>query len=165
MNITTLRQIQELPQDAVFGLINDSTKECYISHTTNLKARIGLILTDNEFILKDDTRLIVFVDGIQDLKYKLMYAQYFLDKYIRCGFKNIGVVRGYINYRVSVQYSDLLNEALVVLINKRKDKQVVGVFKTVEEANSFVEQYYVKGALVQPVYAINGRTRKWVYKR
>lgn len=164
MDITTLRQIQRLPQEAVFGLISDSTKECYVSYTSNLKSRIGLILTDNEDILKEDTRLVVFVDGIHDLKYKLMYAQYYVDQMVDAGYKIVGSPDKYINYRVVVQYSSMLNEALVLLITKRKDKQVVGVFKSIEEANSFVDEYYKAGDMIQPVYALNKLTRSWVVR-
>lgn len=164
MDISILRQIERLPQDAVFGLISDSSKECYVSYTSNLKARIGLILTDNENILKDDTRLVVFVDGIQDLKYKLMYAQYFRDRLVDDGYKIVGGPVKYINYRVVVQYSSLFNEALVLLINNRKDKLVVGVFKNVDEANSFVDEFYRTGNMIQPIYALNALTRSWVVR-
>ncbi len=162
MDILTLRAIQDLPEDAVFALISDSSKECYISHTTNLKSRIGLILTDSD-ILRDDTKLIILKTGLNDNKYKRIYCQYYLDKHLALGYKNIGESHSYINYKVKVQFSDLLSEALVVLINKRKDKEVVGVFKTIIEAEEFVSMYY-SGDMILPVYANNRRTREWLYK-
>lgn len=161
MNIDTLRQISRLPLDAVFGLISDSSKECYISHTVNLKARIGQILTMDEDILKDDTRLVIFCTGFSDSEYKRIYAQYYLDKLIEDGYRSISPTDRYINYKVKVQFSELLDEALVVLENTRKDKKIVGVFKDIEEAQSFVDEYYPVGSIVQPIYALNEGTKRW----
>ncbi len=160
MDITTLRSIKALPENAVFGLISDSTKECYVSHTTNLRSRIGLILTDNDNILKEDTRLVVFGD-IRSYKYKLLYAQYYLEKMVAAGYKNIGTSHSYINYKVKIEFSVLLNEVFVVLVNKRKDKLIVGVFKKMDDAQEFIDVCYREGEMVQPIYAINKGTVDW----
>lgn len=154
MDSTFLGDIKRLPQNAVFGVISDSRREFYISHTSNLRTRIGLIIDDIE--IHEDSRLVVFADGIEDKKYKQMFAQYYVDKFILDGYKNVSRNKcSYINYKVRVQYSDLFNEAWVVLVNKRNDKLVVGRFKTVDEANEYVELYYPVGTLVQPIYSTN----------
>lgn len=160
MDISTLRSIKALPENAVFGLISDSSKECYVSHTTNLRSRIGLILTDNDNILKEDTRLVVFGE-ISNYKYKLLYSQYYLEKMVNAGYKNIGTAHSYINYKVKIEFSVLLNEVFVVLVNKRKDKLIVGVFKQIDDAQGFINDCYKEGELVQPIYAINRDTVKW----
>lgn len=154
MNIGFLVDIKRLPQDAVFGVISDSRREFYISHTSNLRTRIGLIIDDIE--MYEDSRLVVFVDGIEDKKYKQMFAQYYVDKYVADGYKNVSRNKcSYINYKVRVQYAELFNEVWVVLVNKRNDKLVVGRFKTVDEANEYVRVYYPVGELVQPIYSTN----------
>jgi hypothetical protein len=154
MNNRLLIDIKNLPQNAVFGVISDFRREFYISHTSNLRTRIGLIIDDIE--LYEDSRLVVFLDGVEDRKYKQMFAQYYVDKFISDGYKNVSRNRcSYINYRVKVQYSSLFNSALVLLVNKRNDKIIVGSFKTVEEANEYVTEYYKEGTLVQPIYATN----------
>jgi hypothetical protein len=150
MNFESLQELQNLPLDCVFGIISDSTKECYISHTKNLKTRIGAVL--DSVYLQRDSRLIIFCT-MQDDKYKRIYAQYYLDKYINDGYKNIGCGRKYINYKVRVQYSADLKYVQVVLINERKDKEIVGQFRSIEAANNFVDMYY-RGDLVLPVYSI-----------
>lgn len=162
MNIEFLRQVQNLPSDAVFGVISDLYKECYISHTTNLKTRIGAIIENIE--LREDSRLVVFYDTIQDDKYKRIFSQYCVDMYSKLGYKILGSGREYINYKVKVWYSGSLQEVYVMLVNKRKDKEIVGVFKSVDEANSFVEQYY-RGELVQPVYAVNRETVGYINRK
>lgn len=154
MNIDFLSSIKNLPQNAVFGVISDSRREFYISHTSNLRTRIGLIIDDIE--MYEDSRLVVFVDGIEDRRYKQMFAQYYVDKFVADGYRDISGKRcDYINYKVRVQYSELLNEVFVLLVNKRNDKLVVGRFKTVEEANEYVRVYYPVGELVQPIYSTN----------
>lgn len=161
MNNEFLRQVNSLPLDAVFGLISESSKECYISHTVNLKARIGQILADNEDILKDDTKLVVFCTGFSDSEYKRIYCQYYLDKYIANGYTSISPTDNYINYKVRIQYSEALKEVFVLLVNKRKDKKIVGVFKQMDEAQEFVSRYYADGSVIQPIYAVNDETRLW----
>lgn len=161
VDINSLRQIKKLPNSCVFGLISDSSKECYISHTTNLKARIGQIIDVNEDILKDDSRLVVFSSGFDDMLYKRIYAQYWLDKYINDGYSNVGPVDNYINGRIKVQFSQYIKLVFVMYENKRKDKIILGVFDTVNEANEFVDQYFSGKDLVLPVYAINKRTGEW----
>lgn len=163
MDNLSLVQLQNLPQNAVFGLISDSSKECLISYSSNMKCRIGQILEDNKNVIKEDTRLVIF-DTIQDLEYKLIYTEYYRKKYLDMGYRNVGSSVQYINYKVKVQFSEYLKEALVVLVNKRKDKKVVGVFKSVDEANSFVEEYYGGKDIVLPVYAINKDTVNWVVR-
>jgi hypothetical protein len=109
----------------------------------------------------EDSRLVVFVDGIEDRRYKQMFAQYYVDKFVADGYRNVSSNRcSYINYKVKVQYSELLNEVFVMLVNKRNDKLVVGRFKTVDEADEYVRVYYPVGTLVQPIYSVRTRLYK-----
>lgn len=157
---TMLNELSGLPSDAVFAVISDLNKECYISHTVNLKARIGSIIDDIE--IKEDTRLVVLVSGISDIKYKRIFCQYYVDKFILDGYKIVnGWVGKYINYKVRVQYSEALTEALVTLTTNRGDKIVVGSFNTVVNAKRFVKEFYSGVEMVQPIYALNESTRRW----
>lgn len=154
MNSKFLTDIRSLPQNAVFGVINDSSMEFYISHTTNLRTRIGLVIDDIE--IREDSRIVIFLDGVDDKRYKQLFAQYYINKFTEMGYVDVARKKcSYINYTVRVQYSELLNEAWVVLVSKRNDKEVVGRFKTVEEANEYVRVYYPVGELVQPIYSTN----------
>lgn len=160
MDSLTLRQIKSLPENAVFALISDSNKECYISHTTNLRTRIGEILTYTNDVLKEDTRLVVLCTGFEDIKYKRIYAQYYVEKFKRDGYSIIGT-DNYINYKAKIILAKELDRVAVVLVNTRKDKEIVGLFRSVDEAQEFIDTYY-KGDIVLPVYAINGTTREWI---
>jgi hypothetical protein len=165
MDSRSLQQLKNLPNSCIFAFINDSTKECLVSHTKNLKTRIGLLIDDKR--IDGNFRLEVLLTEIHDMEYKRIYCQYYVDKFKEQGYKNIGSSIQYIKYRAVVQYSALLKEVLVVLYNKRKDKKIVGSFSNVEDAESFLKQYYGNKELVLPIYAINrfGSTNKVKYKR
>lgn len=154
MDLLSLKQLQSLPEDAVFGLISDSNKEYYISHTTNLKSRIGLVLTECENLLKDDTKLVILFSGTNNTEYKRIYAQYYINKYKELGYENMGLESNYINYRVKIQYSADFNDMAVYLINKRKEKTLVGMFRSKIEAEEFVKKYYEQGGPILPIYDI-----------
>lgn len=160
MNIELLRQLKTLPLDAVFGLINESTKQAYISHTVNLRTRMGDLI--DVFDLEDEVRFIVFLEGVQDLRYKLLYAQQFIDQYKQDGYEILGLGRDYINSKVRIRFSKDLRRALVVIVNSRKASEIVGIFKTVHEARDFVSQYYKKGDMVRPVYSVSREMKEYI---
>jgi len=157
MKIESLLEIQNLPNSCVYGFINDSTKEYYISHTQNLRSRIGAII-DSYPVLTSESRLDIICE-LGDKEYKMVLAEVYKRKYKDLGYKDLGGGGEYINYKAKVQYSYDLNYVYVVVSNKRGLKRVVGVFKSMEEANMFYDQYYAAQKVIVPVYAINGLTR------
>ena len=146
---TFLSTLKTLPESCVFAIISDSSKEVIVAHSNDLKSRIGALI-DN--FGKEDTRLII-IQNIDDLEYKLLLCEVYKKKYSVAGYKIVNA-RKYINYKVSIQYSSNLQKVLVVLYNSRRDKTIVGQFKSIDEAKSFVEQYYVNKEVVVPVYGI-----------
>lgn len=158
MKFQSLQDIQTLPNSCVYGFINDSTKEYYISYSQNLKSRIGAII-DSVDVVKDGVRLEVFC-LLDNKEYKMLIAEVYKCKYVSLGYRNLGAAE-YINYNAKVQYSWDLKLVYVVISNKRKDKKIVGVFKTIQEADEFYLQYYVGKEVVLPVYAVNELTREY----
>lgn len=159
MRFETLQDIQNLPNSCVYGFINDSTKEYYISYSQNLKSRIGAII-DSVDVVKNGVRLDVFC-LVDSKEYKMLLAEVYKRKYEALGYRNLGGAAEYINYKAKVQYSWDLKLVYVVLSNKRKDKKIVGVFKTIQEADEFYLQYYVGKEVVLPIYAVNALTREY----
>jgi hypothetical protein len=157
MKIESLLEIQNLPTSCVYGFINDSTKEYYVSHTQNLRSRIGAII-DSCPVLTSESRLDIICE-LDDKEYKMVLAEVYKRKYKDLGYKDLGRGGEYINYKAKVQYSWDLSCAYVVISNKRGFKKIVGAFKTIEEADMFYDQYYASQKVVVPVYANNGMTR------
>jgi hypothetical protein len=142
--------LKTLPNSCVYAVISDSNMCCFISHSNNFKARIGDILqySNMEYL---DSRVVVFQKA-QDLEMKLLLCERYKHELEVAGYRVINP-RSYITYKVTIQYSkDRLN-VFVVVYNRRRDKRIVGKFKNINDAKSFVDQYYSSG-LISPVYAI-----------
>lgn len=155
-----INTLHNIPNSCVFVIINPSNKKCYVSYANNLKSRIGQILDDFKELVGPDTyiRILIKVDA---LLYKQIYAQYYNEQFIEDGYEVVNYKIKYSKYKPKIKVDFLLSAVFVVLENIRKDKMIVGVFDNVDEAKSFVEQYYSCG-LVQPVYALNERTKSMV---
>ena len=153
--------LQTLPNSCVYAIISYSTKQCLVSHSNNLQSSIGAILASNK-VQGNDVRLVV-LDVLEDKEYKLLLCERYKIQYMLDGFFIVNE-RSYINYSVSIQYSRDLHNTLVVLYNRRRDKKVVGVFDNINEAKSFVEEYYKQGSCTFPVIANNTLTSTYMKK-
>lgn len=151
-----LSTFQTLPNSCVYALISDSTMTCLVSHSNNLQSSIGSLLTSNK-VQGNDVRLVI-LDVLDDKEYKLLLCEKYKTQYCKFGYEVINK-RNYIKYSVSIQYSKKLDAAIVVLYNKRRDKKIVGVFKNINAAREFVDQYY-KQDVILPVYATNKATKE-----
>lgn len=152
-----LGALKSLPNSCVFGLISDSKMKCFISHSNNLQSRIGAIIES----FPKDGRLVIF-DTLDSLEYKLLFCERYKLKMLGDGYSIINS-RQYINYRIRLQYNKMNTRVMAVLYNARYDKKIVGVFKTMVEAQEFIALYYKEKILV-PVYAINSLTREYINK-
>ncbi len=65
-----------------------------------------------------------------------------------------------VNY--SPGYDVWEGKVVVYLKNARNAKKIVGLFKDVFEASSFIETYYAHDGVMFPVYAFNKATREYV---
>lgn len=151
--------LQTIPNSCVYAIISDSNKTCLVSHSNNLQSSLGSILASNK-VIGNDVRLVV-LDVLDDVEYKLLLCEKYKLQYIGSGYE-IKNKRSYINYYVRIQYSVKLDCAMVVLYNRRRDKKIVGIFDNINEANSFVEEYYKQGDCTFPVYSTNKGTKEYV---
>lgn len=151
--------LQTLPNSCVYAIISDSTKQCLVSHSNNLQSSIGALLVSNR-VQGNDVRLVI-LDVLEDKEYKLLLCEKYKIQYMKDGYFVVNK-RSYINYSVSIQYSVKLDCVMVVLYNRRRDKKIVGVFDNINEAKSFVEEYYKQGDCTFPVLANNKTTKEYV---
>jgi hypothetical protein len=144
-----LSTLKTLPNSCVYALISDSNMKAIVSHSNTLQSRIGALI---EYFGYDDARLLI-LQKIEDNEGKLLLCEMYKKKYSTEGYKIVNV-RPYINYRVSFQYSPNLQWVYVVLYNSRRDKTIVGQFKSMDDARSFVSACYINKEVVCPVFAI-----------
>jgi len=144
-----LSTLQTLPKSCVYAVISDPDMKVIVSHSNDLKGRIGAIL---EVFKYSEPRLLI-LQNMDDLEGKLLLCEMYKHELAVAGYSIVNV-RPYINYKVSIQYDRHMQRVLVVLYNIRRDKTIVGQFKTMDDAKSFVSTYYINKDVVVPVYAI-----------
>lgn len=154
--------IKSLPNSCVFAVISDSSKLCYIAHTSNLLARLKPILDEyNELSSCDDLRLEILSE-VEDIEYKQIYLGYYRDQYINNNYRIVNTVSNCIKYEVKISVMPVTFEVVVYLKSRRGKKVVVGVFSNMDVAKSFVRKYYKDRELVVPVYSMNKRTKMFL---
>jgi hypothetical protein len=154
-----LATFQTLPNSCVYAIINDSSKTCLIGHANDLQARIGVILASNR--IGENVRLEI-LEVLDDLEYKLLFCQQYINKYRADGFEVLNK-KDYINYYVRLQYSKDFHKVNVVLYNKRRDKKIVGIFSNMNDARSFVDEFYKQPGGF-PVVSTNKATKEYMEK-
>jgi hypothetical protein len=159
-----INTLHSLPNSCVFAIINPVSSKCYVGYANNLKSRIGQILDDFPELVGDRSYIKILLKT-EELLYKQIYSQYYVEKYVTAGFDVVKAKISYSKYKPKILVNCSIPAVFVVIENIRKDKTVVGVFENMDEAKGFVAQYYVGVDLVQPVYALNDRTMEWVKKR
>jgi nucleoside-triphosphatase THEP1 len=132
--------------------VSVSNKKCFISYSNNLPSRIRAIIDANKDKVGDDLELVI-LDRIGELEYKLLFCEYYINKYSDMGYEVVSTKKC-ISYRVSVQYSKRFDKVFVCLYNTRRDKRIVAQFNKIADAKEFIAQYYVGRELVTPVYGI-----------
>lgn len=162
-SIDFLSTLQTVPNSCVYAIISDSSMKCFISHSNNLQTSLASVLASNK-VIGNDVRLVV-LDILEDKEYKLLLAEKWKSQYRLNGYDVVNK-RSYINYYVRIQYSRSLHSAMVVLYNKRRDKKIVGVFDNINEARSFVAEYYSEqGDCTFPVYSTNEGTKEYMERK
>ena len=157
--------LKTVPESCVFGVISHSSKQCLISHSNNLSARIGSLIAsfpDRGSTEPTDVEVVVF-DELDDLEYKLLLCEKYKHQYRLNGYEVLNP-RPYINYRVGIRLSKQFKKCLVVLYNKRKQMKVVGAFDKIVEASEFIDQYYANQDVIFPIYSTNEATKEYMKK-
>ena len=113
MNI--IKHILNLPNSAVFGIINHSTKEAFISHSKELKSRIGAIIESLPESLHNG-ELVIF-SSIGNDEYKLLHAQNVINSLKESGYV-IFNSKEYINYKPKIIADPFTKTVFVMLVNK-----------------------------------------------
>lgn len=137
--------------NSVYMLSNDDSKTIFISYTTNLCQSLGRLLGDiksnsgEHKTLKDDienVKLYILETNLETGQLKLRTA-YWSNLYADRGYKFYKQMN-LVNYTLetTIGYKEGKVHYFCYLVNKRKDKILIGMFSKKKEMSSFLRTNY-----------------------
>lgn len=164
-----VHKLLDIPEVGVYGLINETEKKVYITYSEDMLGGISRLLRN---IKDNNTGYRELRRDIDSLSIKIIetvnydYTKRDLRDLFRY-WSEYYVLLGYTLYRsykalqciVAIEMLPDLRVA-VTLRNKALKGIIMGIFKTMSEANSFVQMYNSMDIIV-PVYALNEDTREY----
>ena len=157
--------INSLPEAAVYAIANDEKMEVYINQSTKFKAKLGEVANIQKLM---GGRIEVF-SSCEDHVYKLILAERIRQRFIARGYKIVNQLSPFIKFKVHIRLDTDLRNFLVYLQSARGAREVVGVFKCINEAEDFKQYYYGENWNGEIVFAINRDSVRYfkgsVYKR
>ena len=150
--------INSLPDVACFTIERQDTKTVEIYHTLKLKEKLGFISAK---VCAGTT--VRFFEVVEPPVYKLLLCEQIRMGYINKGWAITNQSFPFVKYKAYSRIDMEGRHFLVYIVSARGDKTIVGVFKSVSEADLFMDEYYPEGIVQNVVYAANEETG--VYKR
>lgn len=163
-----LQQLQELSVSGVWGFVNHTDRCIFITHSNNILTSVSRNISQIEDkthtcrrLLQDKSKLeLVILDTNLSSK----------DRRIRVGdWMTYYRFNGYSLYRDSTVVSYKIRVVItkeylihVLLVNKRNDKIVIGVFNKMELANNFIQSTYPNNKVHKVIYSENSLTKEFL---
>ncbi len=163
-----LNEIREAV-NVVYGLVNEVDKRVYISHGVSLISSLSRIMSEINSPkfrqLSEDlnhVKITLYEIGTVDKKLREVKARHILDSYIERGYSE------YTNTNL-VQYRFLkdiimiktLNYIRLQLVNKNKDKILLGLFRKEIEYQRYMNSHYPDGKINDIIMSTNSYTQKF----
>lgn len=162
-----MQTLTQLNQPGVWAFVNDRDKIIYLSYSNNILSSVSRNvreLTDKTHscrrMVRDRSNLRIQIIEPNCQKAKLGY---WVDYYRNSGYSLYRNNNGEVTYKVRTMITDeyLIH---VMLVNKRNDKTVVGVFPNMEDANHFIQTYY-QNNIHRIVYSDNPLTKQYLTRK
>lgn len=153
--------IHTLPRSVVFYVYNTDKKEVYINHCSRLKDKIGFI----SGVVSELQGEFDFFEVPDNSVYKLMHAEIQRKIFIDAGYKVVNQHSAFIRFSVDIRIDAHKDHVLVCLTTARGVREIVGVFKTITDAEEYKQKYYGSDWNGLPVYAINKHTSRYWARR
>lgn len=166
----TLLNLQNLSVSGVWALVNLVDNKIYINYSNNILASLSRNISeilDNSHscrpIISDYAKLeLVILETHVPHNQLKVKSGYYMDSY-----KNNGWSLYNTNPPVKYTVKTLIAKdckAHVVLVNKRNDKLVVGVFDSIYEADEFSSSVYPNNTVTTILYSQNSLTKEFLRK-
>lgn len=154
-----IQNLFNLPKQAIFVLLNERDKKVYLSYSSRLPQKLGSIVSEmsggtwryKEMIKhKKRLRLVIIETNIQK-----NFIQYYKNEYLKKGYELYNAKeKAPLLYEFKIIYTQ--RKVLVVAVNTRNDKTILGRFNTYEEARGFLLYIQHNNPTNSLCYATNG---------
>lgn len=170
-----IKEIMSLPEQCIYGLINNQDKKIFIGYTKDLVTalnRIGKDIKSSNHVCKEDLNkleliILEIINNESDLKLKY---QFYYNKYSNMGFLHYRKYKAVGSYKLRIKVLNDIPEDLrssisiyVKLHYGRSKELIVGIFDSVEECYAFVDEFYPdKNKVVNIIYSSNKLTKEYL---
>ena len=167
----TLLELESLSVSVIWALANPVDKKIFISYSNNilssLSRNISEILDNSHScrqLISDYNRLelMILETPVPSNQLKVKSGHY-MDHYKDNGW-SLYKANPPVKYTVKTLIAKDC-KAHVVLVNKRNDKLVVGVFDTMHEADEFTSSAYPNNTVTTIIYSQNSLSKEFLRKR
>lgn len=162
-----LKNLTELTCSGIWAFVNDKDKRIFISHSGNILSSVSRNISEIKDkshscrkLLRDlpHLELIVLESGVLPHDRKIKVGEW-MDYYRNKGwtlYKDTHPVSYSIRTSISKDY-----KVHILLVNKRNDKLVVGIFPTMDEATQFLSTNYPNNKVHKVIYSENSFTKEF----
>ena len=164
-----IKDLLNYSKPGIWGFVNDKDKRFFISYSNNILSSVSRNISQIQDKSHSCRKLIRDLPNLQfvllagstshDTKDLKILAMELID-----GFK----AKGYTPYKDVTLVSYKLRTAItkdykihVLLVNKRNDKVVVGVFDNIDDSKSFISNNYPNNKISKVIYSTNSLTKEF----
>lgn len=172
MAIAMLREIIDLPDQCIYGLINNQDKKIFIGYTKDLVTalnRIGKDIKYSNHILKNDINKLelIIIETINNEDLLRSRYQFWYNKYSNMGFLHYRKYKAMGFYKLFIDVLMVnhihVPKVYVKLRWGRSKELTVGIFDSVEECDAFINEFYPnKNNIASIIYSSNILTKEYL---
>ena len=164
-----LKSLTNLSCPGVWAFVNESDKKIFISYSENILSAVSRNISELlsashscRSLVSDFSKLdLLVLEKVSKAETKVKAGRY-KENYKADGWQLY-------NTSIPVQYSvktTISNDCKiqVYLINRRKDKIVVGVFDSKQESDQFIQTHYPNNIVTSIVYSQNSLSKEFFRK-
>ncbi len=160
-----LKELLEYSKPGIWGFVNEKDKRFFISHSNNILAAVSRNISQIQDkshscrkLIRDlpNLQFVMLVGGGCDIKTRKIRAMELIETFVSAGYTPY-TNKLIVSYKVRVVVTKDY-KIHVLLVNKRNDKIVVGVFDNMDAASSFTQTNYPNNKVNNIIYSDNSLT-------
>lgn len=163
-----IKDLLDYSKPGIWGFINEKDKRVFISYSNNILASVSRNISQIQDkshscrkLIRDLPNLTFVMLVCNDsTKTRKIRAVELMDSFVS---------RGYVPYtnKLIVSYKIRIVVTTdfkihVLLVNRRNDKTVIGVFDKMDEASSFIQHNYPNNKIHNVIYSDNSLTKEFI---
>ena len=166
-----IKDLLDYSKPGIWGFINEKDKRFFISYSNNILAAVSRNISQIQDkshtcrkLIRDlpNLNFVMLVQGVDEsnsLKNRKILTADLTEAFIAKGYTpyNNKVI---VSYKIrTVVTNDF--KVHVLLVNKRNDKTVIGVFDKIDEASSFIQHNYPNNKIHKIIYCQNSLSKEF----